>query len=564
MNKYLRWLKDKIWKEKEDINVIIDKPIIEEKNIVLPKIISEDPQLHRMADLSGEARRRAFVHPISAGIPEQMASYVVYIDGTTIYAKNGHTGQIDYSGTDASTVINNALSNLTSGRTWKEKVTLKGNFTIGTKISVPSYTNINIQGKLTLSNNVNDSMFGNTEASLSLPSNIEFDGGILDGNKANNVGGTQYQYLIDAGFATKLTVKNMLLQNFNHMAIRFAGWAITEFHAQGRKPSENIAENNVIEDGGSGVTANDCGIMVTAVSSLGSVIRGNLIRNINGGGILLEDRTNHIVVSNNVIWRVQQHGIFGWYTYDNEITNNIVAEASYSSGASAYFGIGGHCRHHIIKGNIVYGACIGIGIDNDNIQGLGMFNEIEGNTVWDNGNASFAGYGCTIRGGVTYKAEYNKIHNNFFNNTNAYDNFSITLEGQTFTDYKTNYQNYGISFDANCLNNEVIGNNLLGNTIAKIETPTGASIIKDNVGYITENNSIATILSGTALIAVNLSGVIVNTSGSPTTVIVSVITSGYGDRFYYPSNFNSGSFTIYTPNNTSAAVLLSYHTTYNP
>ncbi len=42
--------------------------------------------------------------------PELGDSYVIFIDGTTIYAKNGNTGKIDYSGTDFGDVINNVIS----------------------------------------------------------------------------------------------------------------------------------------------------------------------------------------------------------------------------------------------------------------------------------------------------------------------------------------------------------------------------------------------------------------------------------------------------------------------
>lgn len=45
----------------------------------------------------------------------ETASYVVWVDGTTYYAKNGRTGAIDFSGTDASTVIQAAIDAITSG-----------------------------------------------------------------------------------------------------------------------------------------------------------------------------------------------------------------------------------------------------------------------------------------------------------------------------------------------------------------------------------------------------------------------------------------------------------------
>jgi len=44
--------------------------------------------------------------------PLQPYSYIVYTDGKYVYAKNGQTGQIEFSGTDASTVIQNAINQL--------------------------------------------------------------------------------------------------------------------------------------------------------------------------------------------------------------------------------------------------------------------------------------------------------------------------------------------------------------------------------------------------------------------------------------------------------------------
>ncbi len=43
-------------------------------------------------------------------------SYVIYIDGTNYYAKNGSTGVVDYSGTNASLVIQQALDNAPKGK----------------------------------------------------------------------------------------------------------------------------------------------------------------------------------------------------------------------------------------------------------------------------------------------------------------------------------------------------------------------------------------------------------------------------------------------------------------
>jgi len=48
-------------------------------------------------------------------ITQQTYSYVIWTDGTNYYAKNGSTGKIDYSGTNASTVIQNAINSLSAG-----------------------------------------------------------------------------------------------------------------------------------------------------------------------------------------------------------------------------------------------------------------------------------------------------------------------------------------------------------------------------------------------------------------------------------------------------------------
>jgi parallel beta-helix repeat protein len=65
----------------------------------------------------------------------ETASFVIWTDGTTWYAKNGITGQIDFNGADPATVINNTLAAATA-----HKVTLlmHEDWTITTTISVPA------------------------------------------------------------------------------------------------------------------------------------------------------------------------------------------------------------------------------------------------------------------------------------------------------------------------------------------------------------------------------------------------------------------------------------------
>ena len=84
---------------------------------------------------------------ISSGVYPGAPSYTVWEEGGYYFAKDAN-GEIDYSGTDASTVIQAALDGLTSGRTWKEKVVLKGDFSLSTTLTIRSYTLLEVYGKL--------------------------------------------------------------------------------------------------------------------------------------------------------------------------------------------------------------------------------------------------------------------------------------------------------------------------------------------------------------------------------------------------------------------------------
>jgi hypothetical protein len=81
-------------------------------------------------------------------------------------------------------VIQAALDGLTSGRTWKEKVFFKGNFSLSNTVILPSYTILDLRAaELTLSNNINK------DAIQIHGDYIGILGGIIDGNKANNTDG---------------------------------------------------------------------------------------------------------------------------------------------------------------------------------------------------------------------------------------------------------------------------------------------------------------------------------------------------------------------------------------
>lgn len=103
--------------------------------------------------------------------------FVVATDGS---------GDYNCDGTADDVQIQAALDALTSGRTWKEKVTLKGLFTITAILSIPSYTILDLSEAILSQANGAD-LFRLLYNSDPSGGNIAIDiiGGIIDGNKAN-------------------------------------------------------------------------------------------------------------------------------------------------------------------------------------------------------------------------------------------------------------------------------------------------------------------------------------------------------------------------------------------
>ncbi len=121
---------------------------------------------------------------VSSGIinPQTESNYLIFQDGTTINAKNSLTGKIDFTGNDARAVIQNAINNLTSGRTWSERIVIKGIYLINNItnwISIPDYTIIDLYGKLISTDNTKlmIGIFGD---------NVELNHGDYDGNRISN------------------------------------------------------------------------------------------------------------------------------------------------------------------------------------------------------------------------------------------------------------------------------------------------------------------------------------------------------------------------------------------
>ena len=122
--------------------------------------------------------------------PTDTPNYIVEADGTYAWMTDCSTGQVDWNSTAQYAVIQAAVGNLTSDRTWYEQVYLKGNFTLDGAL-VPqidvnvSYTHLTGSAYLKLADNQDTAhtRIIDVTADYVLIENL-----VLDGNADNNLG----------------------------------------------------------------------------------------------------------------------------------------------------------------------------------------------------------------------------------------------------------------------------------------------------------------------------------------------------------------------------------------
>lgn len=148
----------------------------------------DDPQYQDFLQLARDVARAevlAYLEPkINPSIYVTARDYHFAVIDVEDYAIlfNGATNKIiSWDQNDDGRVLNWALGNLTSGRTWMERVVFIGNFTVTETLNPYAYTQIFIRGVLKAQTNLNDAIIEQTSAG----SHIEIYEGEIDGNLAN-------------------------------------------------------------------------------------------------------------------------------------------------------------------------------------------------------------------------------------------------------------------------------------------------------------------------------------------------------------------------------------------
>lgn len=444
-------------------------------------LIGDDPPIRVAAEMTGDMRRRALGEHLMAFPQAITASFVIWKDGTVIYAFNSANGKIDYSGTDAATVIQAAIDAADALGGGLIHISM-GTYTITTSILYRDYMIIEGEGWktiLTLADGVDEPVItggGGYLEDRDGNDNLIIRNLAIDGNKDNQTN-IAITFGIDVGGLRDGLIENCHIYDCKLDAI-IAGYGGHYIRSNDRI----TIKNNRLEDCGR------AGIVFTY--NAGIWIENNYIKDCTGGrGIhgeasLSGDTIEDVYIKGNII-----DGCGGGievapmdYSSGVYIENNTLKNMSDLAGGIILYKIRGF---HIIGNDF---NDVGKTATDDPThyyyRPIGMRLSGPGSIIAN----SFRG--CDQDDDI-YLYDSNRVNvigNEFYTATTDY--FALRLEGVTTRNtFLGNFVHHGtnavIENGASVDHNYVLDNVLLGQTV----TLTGAnSIVRRNIGYITENN----------------------------------------------------------------------------
>jgi len=410
-------------------------------------------------------------------------NYIVTNVSGTYYAKTP-TGVTLTSGTNAATVIQAALNALTSGRTVKEKVLLQGNFTLTSALNIPSYTVLEVDGKITRGANVSFIFTSNAGY-------IDIIGGEWDGNMATYTAGSingivfsncHDVYIGGTGPMDMLNIYGTTSHPINCAGCSYTAVQYAEIHHDGDYTHATTDSAGHWAPGIMMYACNNC------------LVEGNYIHDTSKGGIYVytEDNGTKQTINNNII------------------RGNTV-ERTWNTGIEVgNRGLEDECIGNIVEGN----TCIDCGFDGDHsgimlgwTSGTLEIRDcnaciVRNNTVYETKAYYPANGGLGCGGGIFLLGYDSEVYENDIDST--YDS-AIAIRGARNAVSYNSVASVGRSgasaisvVDGN--NNEIVNNGVLNGT-------NGVSIYKStSVGC--NNNHIANnrLENVTIVVLVNESG----------------------------------------------------------
>jgi len=376
--------------------------------------------------------------------PDQAASYVIFIDSddeNKIKARNGATGQIEFSGTDAATTINNAINALSNGGMVLIRA---GAYIINSTIQL-NHHGVQLVGEgfstyLLLNNNSNTHILKiNDNCTRCVITDLR-----INGNWGNNATG---HGIIVGTNANHCTIQRVYMENIPQMGI------------YGDGGGSKLTISHVILSG-----AKTRGIYLLNWHSDTSIEYCSLG---NGRELGHPQMTDDVIYLGNYCSHMYIVGVdvFGGKFGINVVNSRdivIVASNAHVNGGYGFWLQGTDTRNCIVANNVVYES------DQDNLG-------------W--------GAGVVVSDG----AHDNLIVNNILTNIGGWP-----------PPYTNNSQKYGVLESGSGTDyNTIIGNNVRGNAIAGISKVGSHTILKSGIGYVSENKGTATISNGNSSVNVS-------------------------------------------------------------
>jgi len=310
-----------------------------------------------------------------------------------------------------STIIQSAMDALTSGRIWKEKVLLKGDFTISGQIKPGNYTILDLrQAKLKLASGLPS---GKHLIEINNKTNVQILGGLLDGNKT---GQTQLLHgILITNNSSKIKVGDVRLTDWK-------GFAIYVYDSS----DVDILYNRIEQSDEAGIVVEAYGYDALRVNLVGNRIEDvGLIGSLNKNGIHFEGHVSpnnkfpkNGLISSNTILKARGNGITVSNTYSTRITTNHIQDC-YIEGIIVLSSFDSSIVENILVNNDVGNVA---GYENGvRIDDTGVSPASKNITIALNRILNHDGYAIIEKG----SADYNSIKNN-----NIQDNLNtITVVG---------------------------------------------------------------------------------------------------------------------------------------
>jgi hypothetical protein len=265
--------------------------------------------------------------------PEQTASYIVFQDGSLTKMKNGTTGQVDASSTNASRIMNWALGNLSG--TYQETVYLKGNFTVDTPLTPNDYTVLDGNGIITLADSSDCHVIQVYSKSHVTIRNLK-----IDANENGQTGGNFYCGVY-VEYSNDCLVENCYIANATRYGIVFTCYG-DDGHASAdhnKGCSDCKAINNFV--------TGSCWNGICIAYSTGCLATQNTLTDSSDYGISTWEATNCKIVHN--------------HAYDN----NKMEGAVPNQGEHHDIGVEHNSTHIWVESNTCESSKIGVSVDTD-------------------------------------------------------------------------------------------------------------------------------------------------------------------------------------------------------